>query len=60
MSTQTPGAKFEPNDFNERLIVLRETSPTAFARFGSATLAALIVYEEAKRKAGSEKEGGEK
>jgi len=57
VSTLTPGAELKPNEFYERLTVMRETSTAAFARFGSATLAALKVYEEAKRKAGSEKEG---
>ncbi len=60
MSPQAPGAEFKPNDFYERLIVLRETNPMAFARFGTATLAALEAYEKAKRKAGGEKEGGRK
>ena len=60
MNTNTARAEFEPNEFYERLIVMRETSPTAFARFGVATLAALLAYEEAKRKAGSEQEGGHK
>ncbi len=41
------------------MIALRETNPTAFARFGSATLAALKAYEEARPQAGGEKEGGE-
>lgn len=58
MSTKTAGVEFKPNEFYERLIVLRETNPAAFARFSSATLAALKAYEEAKQKAGSEKEGG--
>jgi len=58
VSTKTPGAGFEPNAFYERLIALRETNPAAFARFSSATLAALKAYEEAKHKAGDEKEGG--
>ncbi len=60
MSTQVPGAGFEPNQFYERLIVLRETNAAAFARFSGATLAALEAYEKAKRKAGSEKKGGKK
>ncbi len=60
MSTPALGAEFKPNEFYERLIVMRETSPTAFARFGVATLAALLAYEKAKRKAGSEQEGGKK
>ncbi len=60
VSTRTPGAGFKPNEFYERLIALRETNPSAFARFGPATLAALKAYEEAKRKAGGEKEGGKK
>jgi hypothetical protein len=60
VSTKTAGAGFEPNEFYERLIVLRETQPSAFARFSSVTLAALKAYEEAKHKAGDEKEGGRK
>ncbi len=60
MSTQTPRTEFKPNEFYERLIVMRESNPTAFARFGSATLAALDAYEKAKRKADSEKRGGKK
>lgn len=56
---RTTGAEYKPNEFYERLIALRETNPAAFARFGSATLAALKVYEKAKRQAGGEKEGGE-
>ncbi len=61
MSQQVPGAEFKPNEFYERLIIdrHRETSPAEFARFGSATLAALKAYEEARRQAGGEKEGGE-
>ena len=47
MSTKTPGTGFKPNEFYERLMVLRETNPAAFARFGSATLAALEAYEKA-------------
>ena len=58
MTTKTAGAEVKPNEFYERLIVLRETNPGAFARFSSATLAALQAYEEAKRKAAGEKEGG--
>jgi hypothetical protein len=60
VSTQTPGEEFNPNKFYERLIIMRESNPTAFSRFGVATLAALLAYEEAKRQAGSEQEGGEK
>ncbi|MDQ3257036.1 MAG: hypothetical protein M3R15_24615 [Acidobacteriota bacterium] len=60
MSTQTPDAEFMPNEFYERLIVMRESSPTAFASFGVATLAALVAYEKAKRQADSEQEGSEK
>ncbi len=60
MSTETPGTGFKPNEFYERLMVLRETNPAAFARFGFATLAALEAYEKAKRQAGGEKEGGKK
>ncbi len=60
MSTQTPDAGFMPNEFYKRLIVMRENSPTAFARFGSSTLAASEAYEKAKRQAGSEQEGSKK
>ena len=60
MSQQVPGAEFKPNEFYERLIVLRETNPVAFARFSAASVAALKSYEEAKRKADSEKKGGKK
>ena len=56
MSTKTAGAEFKPNEFYERLIVLRETTPAAFARFSSATLTALKAYEEAKQKASCKKE----
>ncbi len=60
MSTRATGAEYKPNEFYERLIVLRETNPMAFARFSPATLAALKAYKEAKRKACGEKEGGKK
>ncbi len=60
MSTHTANAEFNPNEFYERLIFLRETNPTAFARFGSATYSALQAYEAAKRQAEDEKEGGKK
>jgi hypothetical protein len=60
VSQQVPGAEFKPNEFYERLIVLRETNPVAFARFSPATLAALKTYEEVKRQAGGEKEGSKK
>ena len=60
MSTPAPRAEFKPNEFYERLIIMREANPTAFAIFGVATLAALLAYEEANRKAGSEQEGGNK
>ncbi len=56
VSTRTPGAEFKPNEFYERLIALRETNPSAFARFGPATLAALKAYEEAKCQAECEQE----
>ena len=39
---------FQPNEFYERLLVLRDTNATAFARFSGATLAALHAYEAAK------------
>ncbi len=55
MSSESPGGMFSPNDFYERLIVLRGTDPEAFMRFSGATIAALQTYEEAKKKA---EEGG--
>ena len=57
MSTHTANAEFNPNEFYERLIFLRETNPTAFARFGSATHSALQAYEAAKHQAKDEEEG---
>ena len=48
MNTETPRVRFTPNEFYERLLVLRSTNPEAFARFGSATLAALQANEAAK------------
>jgi hypothetical protein len=60
VSTRATGAGFKPNEFYERLIALRETNPSAFARFGPATRDALKAYEEAKRQAGGAKEGGGK
>ncbi len=60
MSTGATGAGFKPNEFYERLIILRETNPAAFARFGPATLAALKVYEDVKREAGHMEEGTKK
>ena len=60
MSTYVSDAKFKPNEFYERLILLRETNPAAFARFSSATLAALKAYEEAKRQAVGGREIGGK
>jgi len=60
VNTNTARAEFEPNEIYERLIILRETNPPAFARFGSTTLAALQAYEAAKRKAAHMKKGGQK
>lgn len=49
--------RFTPNEFYERLIVIRDTDPEAFMRFSGATHAALQAYEEVKKKA---EEGGKK
>ncbi len=54
MSSHATGPKFKPNEFDECLIVMCENNPTAFARFGSAPLAAILAFEKAKGKAGSE------
>jgi hypothetical protein len=40
-----------PISFYEDLITLRETNPKAFGYMSSATHAALLAYEKAKRKA---------
>ena len=71
MSSETPSVTFQPNEFYERLLLLRTTHPTGLARFSGATLAALQAYEAAKLKATLEemkhhqqqagrKEGGKK
>ncbi len=60
MSAKTAGTEFKPNEFYERLIVLRETNAHAFARLSSATLAALQAYEAAKLQAEQMKKGGKK
>jgi hypothetical protein len=49
---------FKPNEFYERLIILRDTNREAFARFGSETRAALEAYEAAKRSAEAASEKG--
>ena len=51
VSGETSSIKFEPNEFYERLILLRNTNPPGLARFSGATLAALQAYEAAKLKA---------
>ena len=51
MSAEIPNLTFQPNEFYERLLLLRATNPTRLARFGSQTLAALQAYEAAKLKA---------
>ena len=51
MSSETPSVTFTPNEFYERLILLRTTNPAGLARFSGATLAALDAYEAAKLKA---------
>ena len=48
---EAPNVTFEPNEFYERLLLLRNTNPAGLARFSSATLAALDAYEAAKRNA---------
>ncbi len=50
-------ARFTPNEFYERLIVLRGTDPEVFMRLSGATHAALRAYEEAKKEA---EKGGKK
>jgi hypothetical protein len=42
---------FERNEFMERLIVLRETKPAAFAGLSRAAQSSLAWYEAAKRRA---------
>ncbi len=51
MSSETPSKTFSPNEFYERLIVIRDADPEAFMRLSGATIAALRAYEEAKKKA---------
>ena len=51
MSAEIPNLTFQPNEFYERLILLRGTNPPGLARFSGATLAALQAYEAAKLKA---------
>ena len=51
MKAESSDVAFAPNEFYERLLVLRETKPKAFARLSSATLAALRAYELAKHDA---------
>jgi hypothetical protein len=48
LNVETPSVTFQPNEFYERLILLRTTNPTRLARFSGATLAALQAYEVAK------------
>ncbi len=71
MSSETSSVTFQPNEFYERLLLLRTTNPTGLARFSGVTLAALQAYEVAKLKAkleemnryrrqAGEKEGGKK
>ena len=51
MNAEIPNVTFQPNEFYERLILLRNTNPSGLARFSGATLAALQAYEAAKLKA---------
>ena len=51
VSGETSSIKFEPNEFYERLLLLRATNPSGLARFGSQMLEALQAYEAAKLKA---------
>ena len=50
MNLETPSITFTPNEFYERLFLLRNTNPAGLARLSSATLAALDAYEAAKHK----------
>jgi hypothetical protein len=51
VSSEYASVVFKPNEFYERLINLRQTNPTAFARFASQTNERLRAYEEAKGQA---------
>ena len=51
MSSETRSKTFSPNEFYERLIVLRDADPEAFMRLSGETVVALRAYEEAKKKA---------
>ena len=55
MAVEHQTVAFQPNEFYERLILLRTTYPTGLARFSGATLAVLDAYEAAKLKAKLEK-----
>jgi hypothetical protein len=44
-------ARFERNEFMERLIVLRETKPKVFASLSSPAKTSLAWYEAGKRRA---------
>ncbi len=48
MSSETSRVKFQPNEFYERLLLLRTTNPPGLARFSGVMLAALQAYEVAK------------
>ncbi len=51
MADEPPNVTFQPNEFYERLLLMRATNPSGLARLSSATLAALDAYEAAKLKA---------
>ncbi len=51
MSSETSRVKFQPNEFYERLLLMRDTNPAGLARLSGVTLAALHAYEAAKLKA---------
>jgi hypothetical protein len=51
VSNETLSQSFSPNEFYERLIVLRDADPVAFMGLSGATQAALRAYEEAKKDA---------
>ncbi len=50
MNVETPSVTFQPNEFYERLLLLRDTNPAGLARLSGVTLAALGAYEAAKLK----------
>ena len=50
MNAETSNVTFQPNEFYERLLVMRDTNPAGLARLSSATLATLQAYEAAKLK----------